>query len=573
MAGQLNINASESTIENILSRSDRYTVPEYQRLYSWGENQWEDFWRDLTSIEGNDTHFLGSIVVIKHTGSFGEMDTLDLVDGQQRLTTISIILAAIREQYRKEGNPKNLVEKIDDDYLHAYDMSNEKHQNLTLSKTDNEDFQHILEGNPEKAEGSQLYEAYEYFAQRLDNTDFEDVDLYRKRLLDSMTLVVIDTENPESAFRLFETLNDRGLELSAVDLMKNSLLQEAMETYPGGHDDPQYEHVRDQWETIIKDVIREINKPNRFFRHFIMSAPEPERNTSISNYKLYDEFRKIIKDELPTENVTLADYVDQMVDVSDLYMGLIKANTDEFESRNQEKINRRIENLNAVRSVHSRTLLLRAFQEVDDFSDLDQILRLLEVFMTRWKMAGYPSGSKLDSIFASLTHEAFDGNSDPVEKIKSRLKEEAPDDDEFRVGLRSKEFKQNDQTRYILQTLETRGYGGRDVNWTDIDIEHILPRKFWSQKKYQRWRQVTNIGEEEKDEYVDSLGNLTVLESRHNAEAGAKPFEEKKQYYLSSDYEMTQAVREIDEWNKKEIKEREEDLADMCVEVWDFESF
>lgn len=573
MAGQLDISASESTVENILSRSDRYTVPEYQRLYSWDEEQWNDFWRDLTSIEENETHFLGSIVVIKRVGSFEELDRMDLVDGQQRLTTISILLSVIRERYKEEGGQEGLVEKLDSDYLHAYDMNNEEYQNLTLSNTDNKEFKAILDGRPEDAEGSQLYEAYSHFEERVNDLPFEEVDQIRKRLLGSMTLVIIDTEDPESAFRLFETLNDRGLELSAVDLMKNSVLQEAMETFPKGYDAEEYTHVREQWEKLLQNVVREINKPNRFFRHFIMAASEPEKNSSISNYKLYDEFRDIIKRDLPTEDVSLVDYIDQMVEVSDLYMGFIKADVNSFESRNQEKINQRLKNLNAIQSVHTRTLLLRAFQELDDFGELDRVLRLLEVFMTRWKMAGYASGSKLDSIFASLTSEAFDGNGDPIEIIKTELEKEAPDDEEFKIGLMSRSFKRNDQTRYILQTLETRAFGGQAGDWTSIDIEHIAPRKFWNTKKYESWRQVLNLSEEEAAEYVEKLGNLTLLDSRHNAAAGAQPFEEKKQYYLSSNFNMVEEVQDRDDWNKEAIDNRTEELANRCVEVWDFDSF
>lgn len=573
MAGQLNISATESTVENVLSRSLRYTVPDYQRLYSWDEEQWEDFWVDLTGISEDETHFLGSIVVIKHPGALDELDRLELVDGQQRLTTISLLLCALRERYEDMGDPNGLAEKINEDYLHAYDMNNDEEQNLTLSRFDNEEFNAILDGDPSDAEGTRLYEALEYFRGKLDNLDDEEADSVRKRLLGSITLVVIDTENPESAFRLFETLNDRGLELSAVDLMKNSLLQEAIERYPGGYEDSEYKHVRDQWEMILEEVVREIQKPNRFFRHYMMQAPAPDISSAISNYRLYDVFKDVIKNQLPDGDVTLRNYIDGMADVADLYTGFTQASVDVLESREQQRVNDRLANLNAIESVHSRTLLLRAFQEFDDYNRIDRTLRLLEVFMLRWKLAGYPSGSKLDSIFSELCSEAFD-KSDPVAEIQKTLEDEAPDDDEFRIGIITNEFKRNDRTKYVLRTLENRSFGGVEADQRKIDIEHIAPQKMWTATKYETWRGVFNISQEEFEaDYRNKLGNLTLLENRHNAAAGAQPFEDKKKYYLGSNYEMTQAIRDRDEWSAEAIEERTEDLAERAVEVWSFDSF
>lgn len=406
MAGTLDISASESIIENILSKNDRYTVPDYQRLYSWDEEQWDEFWMDLNNIEENDTHFLGSIVVIKHSGSYDELDKMELVDGQQRLTTISLLLCAMRDYYRETKDDRGLSDKIDNDYLHEDDLNNNTYPKLTLSKFDEGEFQGILDGNTSQAEGSQIHAGYEYFNEKIQRLSKDGVDLLRKRLLGSMTIVVIDCDDPESAFRLFETLNNRGLELSAVDLMKNSLLQTAMERVENGSEDEKYDHIREQWELILETVVREISKPDRFFRHYIMSSSEPEIDGSVSKYKLYDEFRQITRDRLPSENVTLKDYIDGMVDVSDTYVGFINADVDMFDPRSQKKINQRLQNLNDIKSVHTRTILLRTFQEfVDEPKKVDQILKLLEVFMTRWKLAGYPAGSKLDSIFSKLCSE------------------------------------------------------------------------------------------------------------------------------------------------------------------------
>lgn len=99
MGSNLDISASEANLQNIFTRSNRFTVPDYQRLYSWKESQWSEFWADLTTLDEEDTHFLGSIVVIQHQKSYDELNELELVDGQQRITTISLLLRVMREFY------------------------------------------------------------------------------------------------------------------------------------------------------------------------------------------------------------------------------------------------------------------------------------------------------------------------------------------------------------------------------------------------------------------------------------------------------------------------------------------
>ncbi|WP_130501981.1 DUF262 domain-containing protein, partial [Natrinema hispanicum] len=362
MGSNLEISASEADIQHILKKSYRFTVPDYQRLYSWKEAQWTEFWNDLNNISDEDTHFLGSIVVIQYRKSIDELDEMEVVDGQQRLTTISLLLRAMQQYYEDIGEP--IAEQIRETYLHEADFDINEYPKLELSRFDNDRYQEILDGDPMNVpEEEQLRKAYDFFADKIEGLEKSEVDQLRKHLLGSMTLVVVECDSAGSAFRLFETLNNRGLELSAVDLMKNALLQVASEKYPGGDESEEYEQIRDQWEKVLEKVVHEISEPDRFFRHYIMSRPVPDINGSVTSRQLYETFRNIIEERLPTEGVTLVDYVDGMVDHADLYVGLTDANIDEFSSRPQKKINRRIRNLNDIQASHARTILLRAFDE------------------------------------------------------------------------------------------------------------------------------------------------------------------------------------------------------------------
>lgn len=572
---------NEDNIEGVLDESVRFTVPDYQRLYSWEESQWEEFWEDLNELEEDESHFLGSIVVIEREGGFGQLDEYELVDGQQRLTTISLLLKAIQRYYQENDDPNDIAGLIDDDYLYETDQSNEDHVKLSLSRFEDEAYKKIIKDDISTVnEDSQLLKAFEYFQDKLAELTEDEIDDVRMRLVLSMNLVVIQCSSTASAFRLFETLNDRGLELSAVDLMKNSLLQVASEKL----DDDEYDYIRKKWEEVLEKVVYEIDKPDRFFRHYIMSRPKPVITGSVTSRKLYDEFNEIIEDKLPMNGVDLVDYIEGMVNEADLYVGLTKGQVDELEGRQQQKINNRLQNLNDIGSSHSRTLLLRGFDEFDKFSDLNQLLKYVEVFMIRWKLANYQSGTGLDKIFSELCSHAFtDGTpmeGPPLEEIKNKLSEESPNDEEVRAGLANEDFSRNSQTKYVLDMIERyhfmagEGAGAKSYNRATVDIEHIAPRATFSAEKYSPWRDVLDVDEAEFEQYKNRLGNLTLLEDRLNEKASDRPFQQKKDQYKLADFEMTQDIRNsYDSWTKNEIQSRSRDLAEIGVGIWDFDTF
>jgi len=301
MASGLGLSATEDTVEQVLTRNYRYTVPNYQRQYSWGEEQWGALWADLNSIDGDATHFLGSVVLIERSEGLNELNMLEIVDGQQRIATISVILALMREKYRKEGDAEQ-ADDIEERYLKKRDLDRHEYQNLTLSTFDNSDFEKIIGSKYKRIDDGQLKEAAEFYANKINSLTLNELDELRKRLLASVTLVSIRCEGEQSAFRLFETLNDRGLELSSVDLMKNYTFSKAADA-PSSKVD--YKKVQSDWERLVKTLFPNTNQPSRFFRHYIMSCAEPNYDGDVSDYKLYDEYQKIIDTKLPKTGISL----------------------------------------------------------------------------------------------------------------------------------------------------------------------------------------------------------------------------------------------------------------------------
>lgn len=563
MASGLGLSATEDSVEQVLNRNYRYTVPDYQRQYSWGEEQWGSLWADIQAIPEEGTHFIGSIVLIERSGGLNELNKLEIIDGQQRLATVTILLSLMREKYYQEGDEKQ-AEAIEEDYLWKKDLDRNSYQNLTLSTFDNPDYERLLNREYDRMADNQLKEAVEFFGDRIEPLSLDEVDEIRKKLLASVTVVSITCEGEQSAFRLFETLNDRGLELSSVDLMKNYTFSKASSS-----PDIDYDKVRSDWEDLIKTIVPNISKPSKFFRHYIMSCAEPNYDDDVSNYKLYDEYQTIIDEKLPEAGISLNEYVEELAKQAELYVKIIHQDIDMYDSRGNSDINSKLEDLEIINSVQARTLMLRIFDEYDTANRVMEALILLESFLLRWKVASYPTGGELDRLYSRVCTNAFDEDNS-MRAIYNELSERCPSDEEFIAAIENKRVRLNDRTRYILKRLETDYYDGEEVDLDSVDLEHIAPRASFSAKKYSAWPSSLQATEAQFEQYRDRLGNLTLLESDMNIAIGADPFKKKRETYAQSKIQMTQKVEEdYSEWNIDKIGQRTSELAQAMVQIWD----
>lgn len=580
MSSELNIQANEDTIKSVLTRgSYRFKVPEYQRQYAWKEPQWEDMWNDLDELtETEGSHFLGSIVVVQEETRMGDLNIMEVVDGQQRLVTISLLLCLIRDRLReieeedwgKDLDPQARAEEIEADYLYKKDEQMSRHPNITLSTFDDDDYQEILQGLYPNDEESQLIEAVKYYTEKIHELNHEQVEEMRKHLVNSMTLVTIRCNSEESAFKLFETLNDRGLDLTAVDLMKNHLFSVATQS-------PQsvlnYEQVKTDWEEMIRLIKPELTKPARFFRHYMMSSKEPDIPEAISSYKLYDRFCELVDEEIEHSDTMIQDYIRDMKDKAYLYVDIVNADTEKFDSRSNTTINRYLENLNILGATQERTLLLRLFSEIDNANELIRGLSAIESFIFRWRVTNQTTGTDVDEIHAKLCSDVFD-EPDPIGELIKELESKAPSDSEVRVAIMTNQFPRNERTRYILSKIEMEGFSkdhSKVIDSTTVEIEHIAPRKSFTADKYVSWSDYLNCGKETFEEYCNKIGNLTLLNQRMNARAQDKPFDQKKREYESSEFEMTQEITNIDYWSTEKIENRTKELAEKAPKIWNFD--
>lgn len=547
------IEAKEVKLQALLSNAqEAYKVPLYQRPYAWSGDQWEDLFEDLNSLRPNDVHFLGSIVVVPESEHRLGVNYFQVVDGQQRLATILIWLSAIRDIAKENGN-NELADYLTETFLFARELESGRQRKvpkLQLGQLDNDAFQRVLEGRP-KDYNHPIFECYKYFKNKTDNENMWQI------LLNNVSIVHINAFNHFNAFRLFETLNDRGLELSAADLIKNFLLMKTSSREEIFNDsvsqwNEMYEKVRDK-------------EPVKFIRRYILSNYKGK----ISEARLYEGVRKILEKEKPEK---IRDFVKDLNVSATIYKKIFES------SFSQDKINKKLQELHLVEVAPSYTLLLKIMPHLENKEiseeDVLDIMEMIESFHIRWGVCGQ-STSKLDQIYNDICMMLKDKQPQEFKEIiKNKLSHEIKnkaDDEIFRRNFSQRDFKPNEtRTKYILWRL-SKPTGETALNIKEIQTEHVMPQTLSNEWIEYLKRKTSKTKEEIRAlhrENLNRIGNLTIIKGEWNISMSNRLFSEKKEDYRKSEFQITKKLFDHDEWTFKKIDERSKQLAEEACKIW-----
>lgn len=262
--------------------------------------------------------------------------------------------------------------------------------------------------------------------------------------------------------------------------------------------------VKNTWEQIITNV-QDLRDPIRFFRHHMMSAAHPETEGRITQTQVYDRFKQIIDSELDNTQLRIEDYVEDIEEQSQLYVDIAQAQIDLYHPSKNESVNNLLMDLNDVGGTPSRTLLLRAFQELSDPEKVSQVIKLVEDFSVRTSIAGYSTGSGVDKLYSQLATESFT-LSKSIDHIQRELESNAPSDDEFRANFVERNYPQNTQTKYILDAIEREEFmnetsGKKIAGRSQAHIEHIAPIRSFNTQKHGQWKEYLDISGIEFERY------------------------------------------------------------------------
>ncbi|MEV7403309.1 DUF262 domain-containing HNH endonuclease family protein [Streptomyces sp. NPDC091267] len=539
---------AKKTVGELLGDVAKKTsVPDYQRDYSWTENHVDYFWQDVIGFMRSQNekslpdaeYFIGSMVRVD------KADGYELLDGQQRLATVVILLSAIRDslfQLNSRASFKTQERWIAEED----DRTSEKRFSLTLSTYDRDYFRRrIQEENgvhPSPATNSQkLIDAARgkmdsEILGELKNLPDEKAReewllLLREVVVNHVTTVTVTCASEHDAAGIFETLNDRGLGLSTVDLLRNFVLRRAGEP------------ERNEIISIWGEVLGESNTVDvdEFLRHYWTS-----RHGDIKSQRLYRAIRKHIEDNNESSLLFMRD----LGDAHAAYVRLLKPDFIENET------NEDLQNIADLKAKMLYPLLLSGLTRGEE--RFHSLVRSALVFYVREAVVVKRNGSQLEKIVfsaASLLHS--DGE---LDRVLSKLRSEASADSVFEASVKELKGLETSAARYILREIEI---SMRNQEETDIarppriHVEHIYPQK---PKNGERW--------ERHGDYVGKIGNLTLLARRINTSIKNSKFELKRVELAKSELFITKEVAALLVWDQDSIDKRQVALGIKIKKLW-----
>ncbi|RHI87496.1 DUF262 domain-containing protein [Collinsella sp. AM13-34] len=611
------INSVEDpTVANILSTDmlKIYDIPRYQREYTWNQRDWANLYDDITQNDAG--YFLGSFIVVNGTVN-SKMDTIhyEVIDGQQRLTTLSLLLAALYTRIMEHKD------SIDDDMMlddirplrNRLILKSDKSITRVIPQVQNhnlEDYRWILKEHigldtviqkPKFLGLRKMSKAFNYFYDRL-GEDVEGRDgiecvrclLDICRLVCSAVVVQITVDSHADAYTLFASLNNRGVPLSAVDLIKNMLLGKV-----AGVDDGQLNYYFERWQEVLHNLGDDYKTQERFFRQnydaFRREVNKPFIGESGSQLPLgsvatRSNLLKIYEKRMESDDGALK-VLDELTENSALYSRIIGLDQESPDS----ELSHQLLELSRAQGVASYLLLLFLFKKQSQLELKDETLallvKLLVCFFVRRNLTDTPPTRDLERLFISicesLESEGLKGIA-AAEYIKKRLVDVSASDAFFKERLEGPIYDVNpDMTRYILTVIASPSvtkemkplwerYASGNYVWT---IEHIFPQ---GKNIPDEWVKMVADGDmskaiEVQEKQVHTLGNLTI--TGYNSKLSNMPFVTKRDRKdvnganvgYRNGLNLNNELVNTDTWTSEQIQERTDKLVGLTLKAFDFD--
>ena len=568
------LQAGETTLNKLLNTSRQFIVPIFQRNYSWQKSQYEQLWFDIlraSKFKEKQNHFIGSIVYIDMGTPAGRPQQLLLIDGQQRLTTISILLCAIKDYVQKFNLETKLINlaKIKNQFLYNSDEIDEDKYKLLLNVQDKETYIKLIDNTifTVNKPATNIIKCYEFFYEHIEDfikQDGQIDEIYAGIFKLSLVSISLDkdSDNPQM---IFESMNSTGKDLSQTDLLRNYLL---MDLTPEKQTRLYKTYWKPMEELFGEDIYKnDLNKFDYFIRDFLTLKSDTGHICKINN--VYENFKRYYLDNNCEKFAVLKD----LFTYAKYYacIDLLQENDDELKLYWQE-----------FKKLDSHVVYPFLLKLYDDYSrqilikeDFKKILQVVISYLWRRAICEIPTNS-LSKTFATL-YQAVD-KEDYVNSIikafvfKSSYKR-FPSDYEVREKLQTKDIYHFRLRKYLLEALENYYHKEPiDLNTANYTIEHIMPQNIehnlsWQQMLGEDWQEVHSL-------YLHSLGNLTI--TGYNAEMSNKSFWEKvngESGFKHSHLKLNESIAQCDVWNKKSIQRRTNILTDIILKIWKYPEF
>ncbi len=556
------LKTSDVTFQELIGNGKRYRVPAFQRDYSWEEEQWEDLWNDIEEMTTSKDarHYMGAIVV--ETRSDREFQ---IIEGQQRIATLSILALAVIDTLQSLGDSeeerarnRNRGTRLREIFIGEKDPASLlESSKLFLNDNDDGFYQDYLvqlrqPNNPRGLPRSNrlLWQCFLWFKERLDQQKNHTGEWFAALLSETVArqllFILITVEDEMNAYVVFETLNARGLELSATDLLKNYLFSKVSVA-------TDLAALQRRWKTLVA-IVRQERFPDFLRYHLLCASPK------IRKQRLFKQVRDQVKSAQQVFTLMQA-----LENRAELFAALNDAEHEYWLENPDAKLHIRELLLFKVRQM--TPLLFAAYEKLSP-ADFVRVLKLVSVISFRYTIISGLNTNELEPVYHRAAKALLTGQICRPAAVFEQLQDIYMPDERFQRDFAVKEIVTNGQgkrlAKYVLCRLESDLTGiQRDYEADTGSIEHILP-----ENPSAEW--AAYFAEERQKDFIYRIGNLTLLESTLNRRIGNALLADKLPSYAQSRYGQTQGIVDdgIQEWMPAALDQRQQRMAQRAVHIW-----
>lgn len=547
-------------LESLLLSKITYELPLFQRDYSWTKTEWMELLEDAENcFNTNYQHFFGFM-----TFKVDDEKSISIIEGQQRLTTITIITGLIRD-FLLQLN-KNIAKNIESNFIKSndpYSAEDIMFYRIRLSDHNQTFFQnYIQEGdspenkiknlknekniNQSKVLISQCYKFYyEYFDEKIKKFDIEaKIDFlsnFIKKLQQNFIVVYTEVRDEIAAYNIFQTLNNRGLDLNLTDLIKVFLFRNSGK---------KIDEVKIKWEEIRVNL--EQTNANEFFRHYWLSKYNIVRS---------EDLLKVIEAKMKNE-YQITSFLNEIGPEAESYNSLLFPTKLNWEN---EIIIEGLETIHILSKQLTLPLLLACKKIFIKDKDFLEAINLLTNFTFRYITIGNREHKTFERVLSKIAIELRDGIIQHVHQIKPELMKYDVENENFRLNFIENDFRRAPLAKYVLTKIEDYLSNNKNEKVSSsITLEHILPKN-----PDTKWIAHMKEFKMDYEDYVHKIGNLTLLNRRPNGQLQNKFITEKSEIFENcSDLKINDDLSKMKSWNSKDIYARSEKFAKIAVEIW-----
>ncbi len=553
----------------MLKEGSRYEVPHHQRDYAWSDDEIAQLFIDVTAAQETEQsrYFLGLIVLIPNDGR------LSILDGQQRLATATIIYSSIRAWLRENGKQAEAA-KVQEDFIASAEYGeNDQRPRMQLNESNDDMFQRYVINETSLASVTEalqrlqrhdpnvrLLEAIIYCRNKVHELVASmDTEVASQRLYslvtyirDKVQVVRLVVSSEADAYTMFETLNDRGLGLNVLDLVKNYLFGRTRSPH-------RLRSVSRRWKEMIASLTSVGG--DDFLKAFWTS-----RHGRTQTAQLFPSIKRFCSTPEQVDELTV-----DMQTAATQYAAL-EAADDPVWSSLSENGRDHVRNLKLLGARQTYPILLSALGRFPT-REMERLLWLLEILIVRYQLIGGGRTGRLEIASAKLAYDIYTSEITTASQAAASLRGILPSDAEFRDAFAVKQERSSQKTNYLLRYLEREAYRRLHADFTgnerevpaDLTVEHVLPRN-----PDVEWKAELEVDPLLVEECAYRLGNLCLL-TKVNQDLGRKSYEEKRNVYRESTLMLPQHISTYEAWNRDKIEHNQIWMAGLAVDIWRFQ--